>query len=147
MGIRVVSYRAATVVLAVVIAAGIAGCGYSSGDKGSVRGKVVANGQPVTAGQVMFAPASGTEGAPAIGSVESDGTFTLTTDKSGDGAAVGKHTVTYTAPPPEGAADWDGYGTPPPMTKSPFDGMVPKETEVEVKAGSNDITIELVGGS
>ena len=126
------------------LAAGFAGCGYNSGDKGSVNGKVVANGQPVTAGQLTFAPASGTAGAPAIGSIESDGTFTLTTDKPGDGAAIGKHTVTYAAPPPEDP-NWDGYGTPPPMKKSPFDGMVPKEKEVEVKAGSNDITVELVG--
>jgi hypothetical protein len=116
-----------------------------------VNGKIVANGQPVTAGQLTFNPVAGMEGATAaVGTVNADGTFELQTIKPGDGAAIGKHTVSYTAPAPEGP-EWDGYGTPPPMNHSPFEGMIPKENEVEVKAGNNDITIELVpftpGGS
>ncbi len=123
----------------------VAGCG-GGGARGKVKGKVVAGGQPVTGGQLQFAPvAEGAgEGATnAIGTVKPDGTFELMTDKPGDGAAIGKHKVLYTAPPDE-QAEWDGYGTAPPVKASPFKGLAPKEAEVEVKSGSNDLTIELV---
>jgi hypothetical protein len=122
------------------------GCG--GGNKAKVTGKVVANGQPVTGGTVMFSPIAGSaeEGAPALGEVKSDGSFALGTENPGDGTVPGKHRVTY-SPPAQTAPEWDGYGTPPPAPPpSPYAGMEPKEKEVEVKAGSNDITIDLVPG-
>ncbi len=131
----------------------LAGCGASGANKGRVTGKVTANGQPVTGGQLTFSPAAGVEGAaPALGPIESDGTFVLSTDRAGDGAAIGKHTVSYVPPNPEGSEKdgWDGSGPePPPSKPSPFAGLVVKDSEVEVKSGSNELTIELVpaGGS
>ena len=110
---------------------------------GKVNGKVTADGQPVTEGQIQFSPAAGAQGAsPAVGVVNADGTFTLTTKSPGDGAAIGKHVVSYSAPADK-QDPWDGYGTAPPVTASAFKGMSAKTAEVEVKSGANDITIEL----
>jgi hypothetical protein len=121
--------------------AGLAGCGPSGAATAPVKGKVLADGQPVTGGTLILSPADGLAAAPADGDVQPDGTFAI----AGDGAAIGKHTVTYSAPPDE-QADWDGYGKEPPVKASPFKGLVAKEPEVEIKAGDNDITIELVRG-
>ncbi|MDX1946603.1 MAG: hypothetical protein SFU86_14470 [Pirellulaceae bacterium] len=120
----------------------LAGCGNKS--LAPVKGKVVSGGQPVTEGGLLFTPlAAGNTAAPATGIIQPDGTFTLGTEGERDGAAIGKHQVKYTPPQPTGP-EWDGYGTPPAKTYSPFHGFVPKETEVEIKAGENELTIELV---
>jgi hypothetical protein len=130
----------------------LAGC--SGATLGKVNGKVVANGQPVTGGTLTFAPldaSSDNPASPASGQVQADGTFVLTTLKDGDGAAVGKHKVSYIWPARKGRENWDetapNPGPPPPETISPFEGLKVKEpAEVEIKAGSNDITVELEAG-
>jgi hypothetical protein len=58
-----------------------------------VKGKVTYKGQPVTKGIVRFEPDSGF-GRMATGELKSDGTFELTTLKSGDGVVAGEHRVT-----------------------------------------------------
>lgn len=58
-----------------------------------VTGKVLYNGKPLEFGSVMFQPPSG---QPAQGKIQSDGTFTLSTYKEGDGAVVGRHKVRIT---------------------------------------------------
>jgi hypothetical protein len=122
------------------------GCGGSSGEfqLAPVKGKVIYNGQPVTSGSIHFRPIAvqgakeGMQGKPASGQVQSDGTFVLTTFRQGDGAIVGKHEVSYI--PATGGAET--YQDQP--EKSPYLGLVPKEKQVEVKPGTNEITIELV---
>ena len=130
----------------------VAGCG-GNGSKAPVKGKLMADGKPVTEGTLMFAPIAATNAAggpdsaaPALGPIQTDGTFVVGTNSTSDGAAIGRHLVTYTAPPPP-ASNWDGYGTPPVRKFSPFEGFVPKEKEIEVKAGQNELTIELMKGS
>lgn len=121
----------------------LVGCGSSSG-KGRVTGKVTAAGQPVTGGSITFAPlaapTAGAEGGarPATGRVAEDGTFTLSTDEDGDGALLGRHSVVYA--PPSAATETPDPRTPP----SPYFGLVPKEREVEVKEGTNEVNVELV---
>jgi hypothetical protein len=67
------------------------------------------------------------------------------TESESDGAAVGRHRVLYSAPIPEwDAPDWDGKGVAPKPPETPYAGLHPKEAEVEVKSGSNEINIELV---
>jgi hypothetical protein len=68
-----------------------AGCGDSNPKTVPVRGKVIYNGNPVTSGTVTFTPEAG--GPPATGEIRSDGSFEMTTFKSGDGAVPGKHKV------------------------------------------------------
>ncbi len=142
-------YRLLGCLLLLGAIAGLLGCGSGGASRAKVKGKVVANGQPVTGGSISFAPAQGiADATPASGEIKSDGTFEMMTVKPGDGAAVGQHTVSY-SPPFVEQPEWDGYGTPPPQKPIPFAGFVPKETSVEVKSGTNEITIELVapGGS
>lgn len=60
----------------------------------SVSGRITVGGKAITEGVIMFQPE---EGPPAIGTIQSDGTYTLKTFKPGDGALVGKHRVTIHA--------------------------------------------------
>lgn len=55
-----------------------------------VTGKVLYNGQPLAFGSIAFQPPSG---QPARGEIQSDGTFSLSTYRPGDGAVVGRHKV------------------------------------------------------
>lgn len=112
-----------------------AGCGGS--DKGQVHGKVTFEGQPVTGGSVTFAPLAGS-GHPATGRITPDGSFVLSTDANEDGAMIGRHQVVYSAPSALSE-------TPDPsVPASPYAGLVPRTPEVEVQAGKNQVTIELV---
>jgi hypothetical protein len=72
-----------------------AGCGQSSGETAAlipVKGKVSFKGQPVTKGSVRFL-ADG-YGRDASGTLQPDGSFTLSTSKDGDGVVAGEHPVT-----------------------------------------------------
>ena len=64
-------------------------------ERGVVRGAVTAGGKPVPQGVIRFHPQAG--GRPATGTLASDGTYTLTTVKPGDGALLGAHRVTIEA--------------------------------------------------
>lgn len=71
-------------------------------------GKVTYNGQPLKFGSVTFQPSSG---QPARGEIQSDGTFSLSTYKLNDGAAIGPHKVkiacyeSQRAPKPAGGGE------------------------------------------
>jgi hypothetical protein len=132
-----------------LLAVTLSGCG-TGGEFGvaPVSGKVTHQGQPVTGGSLVFAPVPSSDGSakvgkPAAGEVQSDGSYKLSTYAASDGAVVGKHRVRYSPPQmplPPGKTLQPGEGLPP----SPFDGLVPKETQVDVKKGNNEIAIELV---
>jgi hypothetical protein len=119
----------------------LSGCGGSEFATAPVTGSVTtADGKAVSGGSLTFAPvASGNKaGKPASATVEQDGSFKAT------GVVVGKHRVTYTAPVGEIPKDLKpGQKLP----GSPFDGLVPKTSEVEVKSGANEIKVELVPAS
>jgi hypothetical protein len=77
------------------------GCGGSNEyETTPVSGVVTCQGKPVGNATVNFTPlldasrAPGQRGRPALGLTDKDGRFTLTTYNDGDGAIVGKHTVT-----------------------------------------------------
>jgi hypothetical protein len=88
---------------AVLTALVLTGCGGTDPNRpplAKVRGKVTYNGQPVTKGSVIFTPdlgKGGQTGQVAVGQLESDGSFTLTTFDTGDGAILGQHIVTVEA--------------------------------------------------
>jgi hypothetical protein len=119
---------------------GLAGCGGKGGFKvAPVKGKVTHQGQPVKGGSLTFTPIAsgdtkaGQLGQPAQTQVSDDGTFAIS-----PGAVVGKHRITYM---PIFVAPKDYDDKPPPP---PYVGLVPSPSEVEVKPGSNDISLELV---
>jgi hypothetical protein len=79
-----------------LLAMAVAGCGPGHGlTLGRVSGKVTAAGEPVRYGTVFFVPDTlkGTDGPSAMGIIQDDGTYTLSTDSGGDGALVGHHKV------------------------------------------------------
>lgn len=120
----------------------VVGCG-SGASVAKVTGKVAYNGQPVTGGTLMFlpVPADGAveAGEPGVAAVDADGTYTVSTHGTQDGAVIGRHRVVYSppGPPPKPPGDTS-------VEKMPFDNLVPKTSEVEVKPGANEIEIELV---
>jgi len=132
---------------AALLAASVIGCGGKQGAEyrtAPVKGVVVSQGQPVTAGTISLQPkevagaAEGKTGRPATGEIQGDGSFVLSTYQPGDGAVVGKHRVTF-MPKAAGAESYEDRPTP-----SPYVGLMPKEQEVEIKPGNNELTIELV---
>lgn len=80
---------------------GLGLCGFLGGcsdgtqmDTAPVQGTVIYNGKPLPYGTVSFQPDAG---LPAIGTIQSDGSFTLTTYSNGDGATTGSHKVAVIA--------------------------------------------------
>jgi hypothetical protein len=129
---------------ALLLAASLVGCGSGSGASAPVRGKVVAGGQPVTGGTLTFSPlAQDSVARSAQGEIQPDGTFELTTERPGDGAAIGKHQVSYMAPLSEVTESETADAL---VKLSPLEGLLVKEAEIEVKPGDNELTIELVRG-
>ena len=72
-------------------------CGCGGADQlntADVSGAVTLDGQPLAKGMVIFTPAAG---RGATGTIQSDGTYTLGTYGSSDGAVLGKHMVAVVA--------------------------------------------------
>jgi hypothetical protein len=76
----------------------VSGCGGGLPETAPVRGVVTFDGKPLSGFQhaaVAFTPSAG---RPAKGVISlNDGSFELSTYKSGDGARVGRHTVAVSA--------------------------------------------------
>ena len=137
-------------------AALLGGCGGGEFDTAPVRGKLTCGGQPITFGSVSFSPlapeGSGLPGKAAIGKVQPDGTFVLSTYEAEDGAVVGRHRVSW-APPEEGSQDSDdGDGEAVPAALAARLASKPGAklpcanggtAEVEVIDGDNDLTVDL----
>lgn len=105
--------RRLTPLLAALVVGGttLAGCGDSGPTTVSVRGTVTFEGKPLDGGSITFQPIQVADGAPmrpAVGEIEPDGTYTLTTFKKGDGVPPGEYAVAITsligAPP---ASEWE----------------------------------------
>lgn len=84
------------------------GCGASfEKPVRTVQGTVKVEGKLATEGYVLFTPMLGggsdpmESGKSASGTIQSDGTFELTTYSEGDGAIIGKHRVAFYKPDPE----------------------------------------------
>lgn len=133
-----------TLLPSLVLFAALSGC-----DNGPqivpLKGKVTYKGAPLKFGSVMLQPVAG---QPATAVIEPDGTFILSTNKSGDGATVGENRVRVTsyegqAPDAKRSADTElALGNsliPVKYTDTTSSGIV-----VEVKpSGNEDLLIEL----
>lgn len=91
--------RLAVVAIVAVAASAQAGCGGdpSLPKLGKVHGKVTYKGKPVAAGHIVFTPVEGKGGETGqngTGEINSDGSYEITTFKTGDGAILGQHVVT-----------------------------------------------------
>jgi hypothetical protein len=67
------------------------GCGGGP-ELAPASGTVAVQGTPLTHGSILFEPV-GHEGEIAVGQIQEDSSFKLTTFETGDGAIVGKYTV------------------------------------------------------
>lgn len=74
--------------------AAAAGCGPGYPETAEVHGEVTYAGKPVPEGRILFWPA---EGRPAMADLAADGSYSLTTFFSRDGALPGEHRVTIKA--------------------------------------------------
>lgn len=125
------------------------GCGAKS-DMAPVAGMVTVDGKPVAAAQVLF---TSPDHRPAAGETDDEGRYVLSTHETGDGASIGTYVVTVTArptllvpaagavgPPTGRQAVIHGQKSPVPLKYSdPANHLL----TVEVKAGQNDIPLEL----
>jgi hypothetical protein len=125
-------------ILCLVVPVALGGCG--GGNLAPVSGKVTHRGEPVKGGTLIFSPTGegGQTGKSVSAEVKEDGSY-----KTGEGAVLGRHRVTYT--PPEQKLTEEQrtdpkYIAPPP----PYMNLVAKPAEVEVKAGSTTVDLELV---
>jgi hypothetical protein len=122
-----------------LLAAGLCGC---SGSSAAVSGKVTADGKEVTGGGIVLAPAGADDalpGKPGMTDIRPDGTYSLRLELAASGPAH-RFAVRFTPPPVKSTAA---------TAKNvviPYQGMVPKQAEVEIKPGMNVIDIELVAG-
>jgi hypothetical protein len=141
-------HRASSLALLLAVLAFSAGCG--GGSMGEVHGKITFDGKPVTAGSVTFAPQGGSDpnnpGRSATGTPNDKGEFQLSTHTLNDGARVGQHLVTYSAPQPPETTD-------PELRKKMMKAYqdfgsltLPENHTVEIKSGRNDIVLELKKG-
>ncbi len=79
-----------SLVVCVVMVAGLAGCGSDGIGTAAVKGTVTYKGAPVDGATVMFAP-TGSDGKTAAGTTDAQGNFTLATIEAGDGAMPGSY--------------------------------------------------------
>jgi hypothetical protein len=85
--------------LAALVVATALGCGAGSHDVQvhPVQGKVLFDGKPlVGGGSIAFVPAGSQQGKAAGGTIQKDGTYTLTTYADGDGSMAGDFRVVIT---------------------------------------------------
>lgn len=134
----------ASLFLGAIILTTLSGCGGTP--TVPVTGMVTYKGQPVQGGSLMFSPISTgkdqTPGQPAIGVINTDGTYTLARS-AGTGVQVGRHRLTYSPPAQELTEEQrtnPRYIAPPPA----YMGLATKESEVEVTPNTITLDIELV---
>jgi hypothetical protein len=101
-----------------------------------VRGKVTyPDGKPVTEGMVVFESKGQEKAVTARGEIQSDGSYTLSTYKPGDGAPLGKYRVLV-------SPKFDPNSVDRPTKAQPFDPKSGLEFEVTA-SGPNDFPIQV----
>jgi hypothetical protein len=130
---------------ALVVLAGsvlpLVGCGGKERKTAVVRGTLTYNGKPVPNGTISFVPESG---PAATGEIQSNGTYSLTTYRNGDGAVLGKHKVIIVA-----MEDMSGKlpearnPLPPPIVPVKVTSLATTDLRAEVKDQENTIDFKL----
>jgi hypothetical protein len=108
-----------------------------------VRGKVTYKGQPVPKGTVTFQP---DQGQPAVGELQDDGSYRLTTFAPGDGALPGHHRVfiiANTADPTKMPGSSPGWTPPKDLVPKKYNTAETSGLEATVSADKSDISFDL----
>ena len=126
-----------------LLCAGIVGCGSAKPEVAPVSGRVLYEGKPLKFGQVFFHPNAGTQGR---GTIQPDGTFTVSTYDAEDGAQIATHKVRvtcYEAQDPQGEQRNFEEGNGESLIPEKYASLTTTELkEIEVKPGQN--TFEFV---
>jgi len=118
----------------ILLVTGFIGCGNQF-ETAPVAGKVTVGGKPLPNGRVMMLPiGEGEVGPSAMGDIQEDGSYVLTTYKEGDGAVVGPHQVTVYPPYTQ---DDETIGADPNANKN-FIPFQSEELKFEVTAGTEN---------
>ena len=129
-------------VLLALAALGVTGCSGDPNRPYPVRGVVVfADGRPakeLAGGSVTFVPISEPERAVSSGTINEDGTFTLSCRREGDGAVAGTHRVEVAPPGKEDEDDNPKAGRP----RVALDPSTAVQ-KVTVEPRSNEITLKV----
>lgn len=121
----------------------LVGCGESRLRTAKVTGKVNYKGKPVPNGTVMFIPEGG--GPSSTGTIQTDGSFTMTTYTTGDGAILGKHKVVIAAMADMGDLLPESRNPlPPPIVPEKYTSPATSTLTTEVKDGDNTPVFDLV---
>ena len=107
-----------------------------------ITGVVMTNGQPVSGGNVVFAPLAESKddlpGKPAVADVADDGRYSLSLTRGNRGLAR-RFRVRFSPPVLPPMDEQEAMKAVP-----PYAGLVPKESEVEISPGGKRVDIELV---
>lgn len=125
------TYYGALLGLLVVL---VTGC--SSGDFGTVTGKVTADGEPLPNALITFFPQP--DGRSSAGRTDENGEYELVFSRAQKGAMVGEHVVRIST-----ANEGGDYGTNAAKESIPAKYNVASELVEEVTPGSNVINFEL----
>jgi hypothetical protein len=125
--------------LIVAASAGLAGCGTSDSlpklEVHEVKGTVVlADGKPLSGGSIYFVRKAGDLPVTPNGKIGPDGTFSLVTGGSGEGAPVGEYKVRIEAAPVGSAGKKAKEPFPPRYNDEDSSGI-----EIAVRAGANQL--------
>ncbi len=118
------------------------GCG-PKGDRATapVKGQITYNGEPLPTGTVMFVPE---QGPAATGEIRPDGTYSLGTYGTNDGAVLGNHKVSITAIADMGDMLPEAQSpTPPPLIPQKYLSHESSGLVAEVKSGTNELNFDL----
>jgi hypothetical protein len=115
----------------------LSGCGKSHQlETAPVQGKITVDGKALQTGRVRFAPE---RGRGATGDIQSDGTYTLTTYSTGDGATVGKHRISIEARVAAGKRNVESEEPlPPSLIPEHYADESKSGLEFDVKAGETN---------
>lgn len=108
-----------------------------------VGGKVTYNGQPVPKGTVTFQP---DRGDPAVGEIQSDGTYQLSTFAKGDGAVPGHYKVfivANTADPTKIPGSTPGWTPPKDLVPKKYNVAETSGLEATVSEDKKEINFDL----
>ncbi len=117
----------------------LAGCGADRGGMVPVSGRVTWEGEAVTTGNVTFTPADAVTGRLASGQIQSDGTFTISTLKQGDGVLPGTYRVGISSAPPPPIEVMEGQVLPTGPVPTSYNNPTASGLEVTIEAGSDPV--------
>jgi hypothetical protein len=134
--VRIIILAAAAATLALAC-----GCGSDRLPTAVVNGKITYKNKPVPNGSILFSPE---KGPSATGDIKPDGSYTLTTYRAGDGAVLGKHTVTIAAfEDTSNKLPEERPGLPTAIIPAKYESAATSGLSADVKAGENTVNFDL----